>query len=65
VFYLYTPFVGSILRAVLELLRKQALRREIRVCTFGPCTATVANEQWLKVKGKLAPDRIAVFCSRN
>ena len=62
VFYLYTPFVGSILRGVLELLRKEAASRSIRVCTFGPCTATVAHEQWLTVSGELAPDRIAVFC---
>jgi hypothetical protein len=65
VFYLYTPFAGSILRAVLDLLRKEATRRKIRVCTFGPCTSAVTEEQWLKVADRLEPDRIAVFCSRN
>jgi hypothetical protein len=65
VFYLYTPFVGAILRAVLDLLRREAARRQIRVCTFGPCTATVAEEQWLQAAGALEADRVAVFCSRN
>jgi hypothetical protein len=65
VFYLYTPFVGTILRAVLDLLHREAARREIRVCTFGPCTATVAEEHWLQAVGAFEPDRVAVFCSRN
>jgi hypothetical protein len=64
VFYLYTPFKGTILRAVLDWLRREAASRPIRICTFGPCTATVAEEQWLEAKGALYTDRIAVFCSR-
>jgi Histone methylation protein DOT1 len=47
VFYLYTPFRGSILRAVLDRLRAEAGRRAIRVCTFGPCSPIVAAESWL------------------
>jgi hypothetical protein len=65
VFYLYTPFTGAILRDVLNLLRQEAIRREIRVCTFGPCTLVVAEEQWLRVIGPLETDRIAVFRSRD
>jgi hypothetical protein len=61
VFYLYTPFIGTILRDVLNLLRKEALRREIRICTFGPCTLVVAEEQWLSVIGALETERIATF----
>ncbi|HEY6386106.1 MAG TPA: class I SAM-dependent methyltransferase [Candidatus Acidoferrum sp.] len=34
VFYLHTPFIGRILRDVLNLLRKEADRREIRICTL-------------------------------
>jgi len=63
VFYLYTPFTGTILRAVLNSLRQEALRREIRICTFGPCTRIVAEEPWLKVYEKLEMDRIAIFRS--
>ena len=65
VFYLYTPFVGGMLRAVLDLLRREAARREIRLCSFGPCTPVVAGEQWLQAAGGMEADRIAEFCSRN
>ena len=64
VFYLYTPFTGSILRAVLDSLRRQAEIREIRVCAYGPCVPTVAEESWLAVVGSAEPDRLALFRSR-
>jgi hypothetical protein len=63
VFYLYTPFVGSMLKRMLDLLRQETLKREIRVCAFGPCTSVICEEPWLKLVGPLAPDRIAVFHS--
>jgi hypothetical protein len=65
VFYLYTPFSGTILRAVLDSLRREAASRQIRICTFGPCTPTIAREQWLEAMGALDADGIAVFRSRN
>jgi hypothetical protein len=65
VFYLFTPFVGSILRDVLNSLRREAVRREIRVGTFGPCTRTVAEQHWLGVVGALETDRITIFRSRE
>jgi Histone methylation protein DOT1 len=65
VFYLYTPFLGDILRAVLDLLQREAVSREIRVCTFGPCTPTVGKERWLEPIEPLEAGRIAVFRSGN
>lgn len=65
VFYLYTPFAGVILQDVLNSLRHEADRREIRICTFGPCSRVVAEEQWLSVIGTLKTDRIAIFRSRD
>jgi hypothetical protein len=65
VFYMYTPFTGTILRAVLNSLRQQAACREIRICTFGPCTRIVAGERWLKGVETLDIDRIAIFRSRD
>jgi hypothetical protein len=65
VFYLYTPFIGAILRDVLNSLRQEAVTREIRICTFGPCTRIVAAEQWLNVIGALEEDRITIFRSRD
>lgn len=65
VFYLYTPFTGSILTEVLERLRGIARSRAIRVCTLGPCTATVAAEAWLRGPEALRGDRVAIFDSRR
>lgn len=47
VFFLYTPFKGTILRRVLALLRSQARRRQIRLCTYGPGTLEVQDQDWL------------------
>ena len=44
VFYLYSPFNGSILTDVLGALRRESTRRPIKICSLGPCTRTVANE---------------------
>ncbi|MEP6938566.1 MAG: class I SAM-dependent methyltransferase [Rudaea sp.] len=63
IFYLYTPFTGTILRSVLDALAQQAQRRRIRVCTLGPCTTVVAREAWLDVEGSVDPQRISVFRS--
>ncbi|MFC5582351.1 methyltransferase domain-containing protein [Rhodanobacter terrae] len=63
VFYLYTPFEDTMLRDVLDMLRAQAATREIRICTLGPCTATVAQERWLQVVGPWEIHRAAVFRS--
>jgi hypothetical protein len=65
VFYLYTPFTGSVLQDVLNSLRHEAADRAIRISTFGPCTSLVAKEPWLSTVGPLHPDRIAVFHSRH
>lgn len=61
VFYLHTPFKGSILRSVLNRLKGEAARRPIRICSYGPCTATLSEEPWLEAE--LVPDvkRIALF----
>jgi hypothetical protein len=65
VFYLYTPFTGEMLRTVLDLLQREATRREIRVCTYGPCTPVIAEQQWLKAAGGMEADGIAELCSRT
>ena len=65
VFYLYTPFTGSILRDVMNSLKKQAAVRPIKICTFGPCTPTVGQEPWLEALMGLETDQIAVFLSRT
>jgi hypothetical protein len=47
VFYMYTPFRGEMLNAVLKRLRCVAQQRVIRLCTYGPCTPEVAEQGWL------------------
>ena len=64
VFYLYSPFKGSILTDVLNALRKESTRRPIKICSLGPCTRTVANETWLKTSAPPDTGRITVFDSR-
>lgn len=61
IFYLYSPFTGSILKQVLGCLREQSLTRQIKVCSLGPCTCTLAKEGWLKVSGPLDPNSITLF----
>ncbi len=61
VFYLYTPFTGAILREVLNALRHQALTRQIRICTFGPCIPLVVEEPWLYPTGPVEINRLAIF----
>ena len=63
IFYLYTPFHGAILRAVLDRLRLVAATCEIRVCTFGPCTPIVDAESWLVFDSAERGD-ISIFRSR-
>jgi hypothetical protein len=65
VFYLHTPFTGSILSRVLDLLRREAATRRIRICSYGPCTSVIAEEPWLEAAGVPETDRIALFNSRD
>ncbi|WP_233840729.1 class I SAM-dependent methyltransferase [Dyella sp. 2HG41-7] len=64
VFYLYTPFTGTLLRSVLDDLRRQAERRTIRLWTLGPCTTVIANEPWLVTEDHGDTHRVSVFQSR-
>lgn len=51
VFFMYTPFEGAMLQAVLERLRGVAQTRTIRLFTYGPCTPHVARQHWLALIG--------------
>jgi hypothetical protein len=62
-FYLYSPFKGSILANVLGALRMESMRRSIKICSLGPCTHRVSNETWLKASTLSDTGRIAVFDS--
>ena len=64
-FYFYTPFLGDVLRTVLDALRAQAALREIRVAAFGPCMPIIAGEPWLQPAGEPETGRIALFEPRR
>src|SRR5579863_8298118 len=51
VFYLFTPFKGSLLTEVMERLRLLASIRAIRVISYGPCSAEIAWLSWLRREG--------------
>jgi hypothetical protein len=61
VFYLYSPFTGSILDNVLDKLRNESAARRIRICTLGPCTSIVAKEPWLKASTLPDGEQITLF----
>ncbi len=65
VFYLYTPFTGSILSAVLHRLKHEAATRPIRICSYGPCTSVIAKEPWLKPATTPDPNCMALFHPRD
>jgi SAM-dependent methyltransferase len=49
IFFMFTPFRGAILQEVLARLKRESLRRKIRIITYGPCTVEVAAQSWLKM----------------
>ncbi len=48
IFFMFTPFRGQLLQAVLDRLQQEAQRRTIRLCTFGSCSPRVAVQPWLR-----------------
>jgi hypothetical protein len=49
-FFMYTPFTGTVLEAVLTTLAQQARHRAITLCTYGACTFEVAQQSWLRLR---------------
>jgi len=48
IFFMYTPFEGRLLQDVLDKLKAESRKREIRVGTYGPCTLSVSRQSWLR-----------------
>ena len=64
VFYLYSPFTGSILADVLDRLEHESKSRPIKIGALGPCTCILAKESWLKPIAPPDPKQITVFQRR-
>jgi SAM-dependent methyltransferase len=66
VFYLFTPFMQSILDDVMQKIHHVAQQHPIRVCSFGPCTPEIARLTWLtNISGDTEHEfKLAIFKSR-
>jgi len=63
VFYLFTPFTGSILTEVLHRLHQESKTRPIRVCGLGPSTRILQEQTWLRTNQQPDTERITTFGS--
>lgn len=63
VFFLFSPFKGSILDQVLDKLHGEALDRQIRICTFGSCVNPIGQLDWLRLiyPGEPGEYKLVVF----
>ncbi|UWZ85536.1 class I SAM-dependent RNA methyltransferase [Occallatibacter riparius] len=61
VFYLFSPFNGSILSHVLNRLLTESKDRHIRICSLGPCTHILQNRTWLRAITSVHSERVTVF----
>ncbi len=48
VFFMYTPFTGTLLDTVLATLSSVARHHPITLCTYGACTFEMARQPWLR-----------------
>jgi predicted RNA methylase len=52
VFYLFTPFIESILHKVMNKIYHVSEQHPVTVCSFGPCTPVIASLPWMRnIKG--------------
>jgi len=61
VFYLYTPFRGSMLAGVLQRLGDESRMRPIRIASLGPCTAEIAAQPWTRPVSAVDDGRVSLF----
>jgi hypothetical protein len=61
IFFLYTPFEGNMLQDVLNILRKASQKKQIRIFTYGPCSAHVAGQNWLRSVNGMGDDYYKLY----
>ncbi len=66
VFFMYTPFTGALLEAVLTALASEARHRPLTLCTYGACTLDASEQPWLQLRHPEAKQAhaLAVFESK-
>lgn len=65
VFFMYTPFEGSMMNGMLETLRLESQKRFIRIFTYGPCSHQVAGQDWLECVNGEGGDVYKLYEFRN
>ncbi len=65
IFFMYTPFEGTLLKQMLDLLQQHAKSKSTRIFTYGPCSAVIAQEPWLKCKNGDGDDIYKLYEFRN
>ena len=61
VFFMYTPFKGALLQDMLNMLQRIAQQRNIRIFTYGPCSADVAKQTWLTAMEETVDDEYRLY----
>ena len=66
VVFMFAPFMGAMLEQVLARLEREAQTRRLVVCSYGPSTAPVAAQPWLRPLSGTAnhPYTLAAFESK-
>ncbi len=67
IFFLFNPFGGEIFETVLEKIRVQAQKREIKICSYGAASQPLSELNWLKEEAPLAQEEmsLAIFLSQE
>ena len=67
VFFMFNPFGGRIFDVVMDRLRAEAVNRNITICSYGSCTAPIAELPWLEIRDPetVHDFKLAVFDSKN
>ena len=67
VFFMFTPFTGDMLSAVLDRLKQEARHRFVRLCSYGTITLDIAQQGWLLVDEAATVDAysLVVFSSQE
>jgi SAM-dependent methyltransferase len=65
VLFVYTPFEGNMLKEMVEVLRKAAQRKPIRLFTYGPCSSFIAAQPWLECINGTVDDAYKLYAFKS
>jgi len=65
IYYLFTPFVGSMLDQTMARLEQASHSQPITVCSYGPCTPLIARCSWLESVAQEPPGQFTFGLFRS